>query len=174
MVGIVALIFTIKSLVLTVQESATELRIDPNYLCKIAKIESDWKPSAVNKKTSAKGLFQLTKPTESALRKRYKVSGDIYSPRTNSKLAALLTKEHSKYLKRKKLPTTHGNLYALHFFGITTGYRFLTTSDETKVKLRFPKAYRYNKVMIGNKTVGELKQYINKKLNRAKNCNELI
>lgn len=165
---------TLFSLITVVQQVSTSVGVEPNYMCKIAKIESNWNPKAVNKATKAKGLYQVTKSTEKALKRRYKLSGDVFSPELNTKLAALLTKEHSNYLIRKNLPVTYRNLYILHFFGIPSGYRFLTTSDETLVKDKFRKEYQFNKRLIGNKTIGQLKQLFQNKLNKAKNCNELI
>ena len=164
---------TILTLVGIVQQVASEVGIPENYMCKIAKIESNWKPNASNKGTNAKGLFQITKPTEASLRAKYKIEGDIFSPEVNSKLAALLTKEHINYLGRKGFEANYLNLYIIHFFGIPTGYRFLTTSNDTIVRKEFPREYKYNKSMIGNKTVGELKLFILEKLNKAENCNEI-
>ena len=170
-----AILFTaLFSLVTVVQQVSTSVGVEPNYMCKIAKIESNWNPKAVNKATKAKGLYQVTRPTEEALKRRYKLSGDVFSPKLNTKLAALLTKEHSNYLKRKGLLVTYRNLYILHFFGIPSGYRFLTTSDETVVKDKFQKEYQHNRRLIGDRTVGQLKQIFQNKLNKAKNCNELI
>lgn len=142
-------------------------------MCKIAKIESNWKPDAVNKATAASGLFQIVKSTEDSLRGKYKIEGEILDPEVNSRLAALLTKEHLEFLVKKSIEPNYLNLYIIHFFGIPRGYLFLTTSNETLVKEAFPRAYKYNKGMIGDKTVGEFKLLLQSKLDKAKNCNEL-
>lgn len=170
---LIGTLFTLASIVGSVQKASRLSEVPEDYMCKIMKLESNYKSDAHNKGTDARGLFQITKPTESVLRKRYNVEGDIFDPFVNSTLASMLTKEHITYLKKKQISVTYQNLYVLHFFGITTGYRFLTTSDDTKVKDAFPNAYKYNKSMIGDKNVEELKQYIQDKLDSAKNCKEI-
>lgn len=156
-----------------VRHAAREVGIDPDYLCKVAKVESNWNRKAVNRASGARGLFQITKPTEYNLRKKYRVYGDIFNAYTNAILAGHLTQEHIMYLQKKKMEVTHRNLYLLHFFGIPAGYRFLTTKNSEVLKDRFPREYKYNSKLFGNKTVGELKQYFENKLKKAANCGEL-
>lgn len=173
MQSVLVSIFTLFSLVANVREAANLTSVPEDYMCKIVKIESNWKPNAVNKSTNSRGLFQITSPTEKNLREKYKVIGDILDPYVNSLLASYLTAEHIKYLKTKGFEINNLNLYILHFFGIPDGYKFLTTSGIILVKDKFPRVYKYNKGMIGNKTVKQFKQYLQDKLNKAPNCDEV-
>lgn len=173
MQGLLAVLFSLSVVVSNVQEASMLTSVPQDYMCKIAKIESNWNPNAVNKATNSRGLFQITAPTEKNLRDKYKVIGDILDPYINALLASYLTAEHIKYLKNKGFKINDLNLYILHFFGIPDGYIFLTTNSMTLVKERFPKVYKYNKGIVGNKTVGEFKQYLQSKLDKSPKCSDV-
>lgn len=163
------------SVVDAIQKAASEHKISEDYLCKIAQIESALNPNASNASNAigAKGLFQITSSTQRLLEAKYKLSGDIFDPYYNSVLVSKLTQEHANILKRWNLEANHVNLYLLHFFGVSAGYKFLTTNSSVIIKDKFPKEYKYNKYFIKNLTVGQFKEKLAHKLNKAKNCRDI-
>lgn len=161
--------------VLQVKRIANKWNIRSEYMCKLAMVESNFKPKAKSRWSSARGLFQIIKSTEESIRKKHKiVKGNIYDVEYNTELASALTSDNIKYLKFKRLPLTYANLYVMHFFGLSDGYKFLTTNNKELTREVFPKAYKYNRALIGDKTIGELKETFVDKFVNASGCNQLI
>lgn len=178
---ILAIILTITvqasllSEVLQVKRIARKWQVGTEYMCKLAMVESNFNPKAKSRWSSARGLYQIIKSTEKAIRKKHKiVKGNIYDVEYNTELASALTSDNMKYLKFKGLPITYANLYAMHFFGLSDGYKFLTTNNKELTREVFPKAYKYNRALIGNNTIGELKEIFVDKFVNASGCNKLI
>lgn len=153
-----------------ITKTSKQYFLDKTYMCKLARIESNMNPKAKNKISSARGLFQITKATERAINGKYNISGDVFDPYHNSRIAGLLTRENVNFLKRKGYASSYNNLYAMHFFGLVDGYYFLKSKDNVKVKDILPRPYRYNKRLIGNKTVKELKDHFRYKFKNVIGC----
>jgi len=144
--------------------------VNKNYMCKIADIESGWNPKAKNKIGTARGLFQITKPTERSIRKQYGIIGDIYDPYVNSLMAAYLTQRNKAYLRRKRIKPTFINMYLAHFFGSRNSYIFLITNQDKLAKDVFPKEAIVNASRFKERTLKEVKQLFKKKLKEARGC----
>lgn len=161
--------------ILTVMNNAKLFGVQQTYMCKLAQIESNFNPKAKSPTSSARGLFQIINSTEKQLVKELGLDiGNIYDSNYNSYLASYLTSKSVKFLKRNNLPVTYTSLYALHFFGVSGGYKFLTTNNSELVKTYFPSAYKYNRGLIGNKTIGELKNTFKTKFSKKHSCKELL
>lgn len=149
---------------------STRYGVNSEYMCRLAYVESRTDPLAKNPKSSASGLFQIINSTEAYYAKKYNLRGDIFNANYNTTIATFYTLDSYKYLRKKRLPITMANLYAVHFFGPSKAYRFLTTRSSGKLKDLFPKAYKYNKGLFRNRTVSQLKRIFKNKFINAKGC----
>jgi len=148
-----------------------ELNINSDAMCKIADMESSWNIKAKNRNSSARGLFQIVNKTEQYIRAKYGIIGDIFDARVNSEIAGYLMKENIKYYKNKGIDPVGVDLYYAHFFGSYKAYLFKNLKEDMLMKDAFPKEYRYNKGLFGNRTIKVLKQILTKRYNEARGCN---
>lgn len=144
------------------------IKMDVPYdvLCSIAVVESNLNPNAVNPNSSARGLFQITRGTEEALKNKYGFKGSVFDPVTASVMAATLIKEFDT------VDVTE--TYTLYFFGEPVGRAVLALPDDAAIKEHAPLAYKFNKSLIGNKTKKQLMETFRIKLEGATQCQEKI
>lgn len=134
-------------------KAASAVGIDPSLLFTVAKVESNFKTSEVNKITGATGLFQFIPSTWSWLIKKYPHLGftaeDIRNPEKNALMGAVYLKSIqdtlTKALGRAVSPV---ELYMGHFLGPSGAIRFLRALMENPRAIAarmFPKAAKANK-----------------------------
>jgi hypothetical protein len=148
-----------------IQSAAETVGVSYSTMYKIAKIESNLNPKARNKKTSARGLFQIIKSTEKELRHKYDISGSIFNPYVNSLMGAYILKESLLYLRRYNIKETDVNAYLVHFFGKKGFGLFNLIDNKSKVCSTMRLACKYNSFMRG-KTAGEVREIFRTKLRK--------
>jgi hypothetical protein len=140
-------------------------------LSKIADIESGFNPVAKNPNSSARGLFQITEPTQRKLLKDGARVCDIFNAECNTEYAAILINLNIKYL-RKKLCRDYRirtyEVYLAHFFGANTAYRFLIADPNSIASEVFPKEAKYNPNIFKNRTIEEVGQLFKDKIKDAR------
>jgi hypothetical protein len=119
----------------------------------IAQIESSMNPEAKAKTSSASGLFQITKPTWTALVARYGRKhgfgmGDIMKPEANAKAAALLTSENNQKLATKlgREPDA-AETYTAHFLGANKAIKLLNAEPRQIAAKLLPAEAMANKAV---------------------------
>ena len=149
-----------------IETASNNVGVPYNIKYKIAKIESNLNPKAKNKRSSARGLYQIINKTEVYLRNKYKIKGSIYNPYVNSLMGAYLIKQSIKFFKRNNIYTSSLNIYLAHFLGNRGAYRFLNYKNDTKLCKVMGKICKYNRFLEG-KTIKETKTYFRNKLNNV-------
>lgn len=154
---------------LAIREASLKTDIKYETLAKFAYIESRYNPKARNSKSSARGLFQIIKTTQSQLEEKYDLHGDIYNPFYNALLAAVLAKETRSYYQKKGFKKiSEVDYYLAHFVGAYGSYKLKTVDQNKRACTVVKTACRSHKKMFKNKTVKEFRQYIQNKLDNAK------
>ena len=156
--------------------AAKKYNVKYSVLSKIADLESRFRSDVKNRYSTARGLFQLIESTERDLRKRCKISGDIFDAYVNSELGACLLRINTIYLQRKLGRTPEDwERYTLHFYGIQTGYRFIKMNDDLVGIYVFPRLARYNPYIFykhGDKknprTISEIKELFKEKIKNGR------
>jgi len=142
-------------------------------LSKIADIESGFNPYAESRVSSARGLFQIIRPTEKHLRVKYGITGNIFDAKVNAMLGALLIEENMESLSKLKVKVNDFSIYLAHFFGPHGAKKLLTTDNNRLGAMIFPIESKYNKFVFYNKyglprNIGEIKKLFKKKIERAR------
>lgn len=144
-------------------EVSLAMKIPYEYMCKVAYIESNFNPNARNPVSSARGLYQFINVTESVLRTKYGVRGNIFDARVNATLMAYLVKDNG-------IMDSYTSMYLMHFLGKSSYNKIAYARDTDLIKDICPRAYYFNKELIGNKTKKEFIEYIEEKLEQIKGC----
>ena len=139
-----------KALAIASQKSGVPIDI----LQKIANIESNFKPSASNKASSAKGLFQFTNVTWSRMMKlhrgEYGLIGNEspFDPTAAAFMGAAYIKDNMKQLQGVKSNLTATDMYIAHFMGANGAKNFLKAMAQNpsgNAAAMFPPAAAANK-----------------------------
>ena len=158
-------------LVNEIARAGEDAGVSPDFLCKVARMESGMNPTVTHKGSTARGLFGITRATELLIRDRYDIKGKILDPYTNALLAAYNTRESIRYMARRKVKDiTYNKLYLAHFFGPGMALKFLRIPDDTVAKTVFKTEYGANKSLFRDRTVGELKAIFKKRFDNTKGC----
>lgn len=147
-----------------VSSTAKEVGADEKIAAAIVKAESNFKASAKNPGSSAKGLYQFTRATWNTMVERYGEKygvskDDILKPEANAIMGALLTKENSEGLRRSlgREPTS-AEVYLAHFAGLGRAIKITKamTEDPNQPSSKFftKQQIAANKGVI-KKTIGE-------------------
>lgn len=118
-----------------IRQASSSVGVDANLLFTVAKIESNFKPSAQNKLTKATGLFQILPSTWGYLIKKYKHLGytasDINDPAKNAMMGAVYIKSIQDSLGSAlgRAPNAT-ETYLGHFLGPSGAARFLRALAE--------------------------------------------
>lgn len=158
--------------------AADETSIAYYIMSKVAYLESNHNPNAVNGNTrsSAKGLFQITKFISDHYKKTINREYDIFDPYYNSLIASKLMKDNVNYIYRKYKVCFNLKLeeyYLLHFLGASKTYKFMQAEPSDIGKEMFPQAYEWNKSIFTRKdgtfrTIFEIRAYLRNRMNKAK------
>lgn len=124
----------------SIQSAANAHGVDPNYLARLAQIESGMDPQAANPKSSARGLFQFINSTA----RQYGLA-DPLDPSQSADAAARLTLDNKKVLQQGlgREPTP-GELYLAHQQGGAGALKLLTNPDARAVDIVGQDAIRLN------------------------------
>ena len=151
-------------------EQAKLNNVDPKIALAIADAERGTDVNEANKRSTAKGIFQITdQPYKGA-------GGDPAKrddPYENIRVGTKLLGQNAQILRNlNKREPTPGELYATHFLGSTTGSKLLFTDPNTPVKdfLRSNNSEKMTEkilasnpeVLGGNKTVGDVRNWADK------------
>ena len=151
------------SVLSAIKKVANDTGTDFLYMCKLADIESKFDPNARNKRSSARGLYQIIRSTERSIRRKHNIKGSIYNPRVNALMVASLIKEYSPM-------KSYTGLYLMHFLGKRTYMTLADAHDSELVRNIIPKAYGANKGLIGNKTKKQFIKHIDELMDKARGC----
>lgn len=113
--------------------------IPKDYYDRVAHVESRNDPDAMNDKSSATGLFQMTQGTLDGIRDIHpelKLPKDVeeLTPDEQKKSMAALTVDNAKKLKSAGIPLTTPNLYFAHVLGISKAIEALKADDGAKLR----------------------------------------
>jgi hypothetical protein len=168
----------------TIIETFNNQELNPETGLVFAYLESSLDPKAKARGTSAEGLFQFTNSTWNDMVSRYgkkhgidKETADKFDPFHSSAMGAEYIKFNSERLKAHGNDINDTNLYLYHFMGPSGGRKFLKgykANPESPVSSVVSKsAIDRNKDIFKNKdgsirSVGEVYDYINQKVERAR------
>lgn len=160
----------------TINNSATQLGLNPHFVRRIAEVESGLNPKAKAKTSSASGLFQFTNSTWRQMVKEYGghlgiQMQDKNNPEANAIMGALHIRDNAKGLMDSlgRQPTS-GEVYMAHFLGLNGARALIRNYGRgiTAAKL-FPKAAKANKGLFYQKgkpvTVEHLYRLLSRKIN---------
>lgn len=160
----------------TINNSAMELGLNPQFVRRIAEVESGLNPKAKAKTSSASGLFQFTNSTWRQMVKEYGghlgiQMQDKNNPEANAIMGALHIRDNANGLKNAlgRDPTS-GEVYMAHFLGLGGAKSLLRNYGRgiSAAKL-FPKAAKANKGLFYAKgkpvTVEHLYRLLSRKIN---------
>lgn len=151
---------------------AASLKVDssggqlPTMLA-FAKIESNFRPTAQATGGSAAGLYQFTHATwtemVNSFGARHKITPDmVLEPLANATMMAERIKQYTDYLRVKQVFADTGNMYCLHFLGMTGGYNLILDAEGNKAagseraSAVFPIAAAANPSTFGDLTIKSL------------------
>ena len=152
-------------------------KIDPNVALAIADAERGPDVNTQNTRSTAKGIFQITeKPYLGA-------GGDPAKrndPYENIRIGTKLLGQNAQILRNQnKREPTAGELYTTHFLGSPTGTKLLTADPNMPIKdfLRSTNTKKMTEkilasnpeVMGGKKTVGDIRNWADKTVNKRLN-----
>lgn len=134
----------------TIIDAARRYNIQPEYLVRIANIESGGVPTAKSKLSSASGLFQFTKDTA----KDYGLQNP-FDPAQSADAAARFTRDNINYLKSKLgRDPTPAETYLAHQQGRQGAVNLLLHPDRRADQVINPAAITNNKGLL-DMTAGE-------------------
>lgn len=135
-----------------IKSSASENGLNPEFVHKVAKVESNLNPNAKNPNSSASGLFQFTNGTWRHLVNQYGKDLDISlrdknNPIANTKMASLYLRDNARKLTRiLDREPTQGEVYASHVLGLGGANKLIKNYGKGKIASAiFPKEARVNK-----------------------------
>lgn len=113
-----------------IEEASTKVNVPLPILLAFADIESGFDPNAASKAGTSAGLYQFTHDTWTEMVNnygvQYKITADmIFDPLSNATMAAARIKQYSSYLTLHHVPVDAGNMYCLHFLGMTGGVKLI-------------------------------------------------
>lgn len=153
----------------------SETEVTDTVIDNIIQSESAGDPSAKNTKSSAGGLGQFIDSTWLEMMKEHrsdltegKTDAEIIKMKTDPDLSREMTteyaKKNAKSLRSRGLDVTPGNIYLAHHFGIGGASKLLKSPpDATALSVVGESIIKANPYMKG-KTVGEILDIINKKM----------
>ena len=123
-----------------IRERATAAGIDPDYMVRMAQIESSGNPNARAATSTAKGLYQFIDKTW----KKFG-TGDVFDPNANTEAAIRLTRANMDGLSRALGRTPEPwELYLAHQQGLGGAIKLLTNPDAPASSLVKAKAITQN------------------------------
>jgi hypothetical protein len=162
------------SLPASAEKAAVITGMNPSLMGRMALAESGGKVDASNPDSTARGLYQINKPTWMSLVSKY---GDLYgvnikdieNPDANALMAARLAKDNSEALQAEfKRKPSDGEIYLAHFLGLKDAIKLMKATPSQAASLLFPKAAKANRAIFfdGKKprSVAEVYQLITSKV----------
>ena len=151
--------FGIKDILAT---KAAENRLPPELLNKIAGVESNYKSTAANPNSTAKGLFQFTDSTWKGMGGK---EGEQFNPEKNAELGAKFVRQNAEGLKNALgRDPTYGEVYASHFFGLKGAKDLLNMDPRTPMDQAVSAQVLKANPQLKNKTVGQVMAGLNNKV----------
>lgn len=149
------------------QSAAKRHGVDPNVLAVIGYHESKLNPNAKAKTSSARGLGQFIKETG----KSYGLRGDgSDSVEAQANALARYTADNRRAIMKANggREPTIGELYLSHFAGQGGGASIARAGDNTPIsKVLKASAIAANKSILQGKTVGQVKRWAERSMNKA-------
>ena len=156
-------------------KASSEYKVPYEYMSKIAHIESNFNANAKSRTSTARGLFQIIKPTETRLRALCGITGDIFNPTVNSRLAACLMSDNirilSKHFGKENLTVYH--VYVAHFLGINQAIKFIIADGDSISTELFPFEAKNNINIFYDsdgtpRTINRIREILKSKLHKAR------
>ena len=164
-----------------IKQAAKMVGLNENILINFAKLESSLNPAAKAPTSSASGLFQITNGTWKDLVLKHgdkygiDLSSDKNNPLYNSLMAAELAKDNLQRLSgyREAGIDDDTALYMAHFLGVGGAnklFNMLNRNPDANIRsVVSPSVYRANYSIMKDKSVSDLVQAMDTKLNMASN-----
>lgn len=168
-----------------VRKAASVVGMDPEAMVTFAKLESSLDPKAGASTSSAKGLFQITKPTWNGLLPKegpkYNVpeNADIFDPYYNSVIGISYAKQNAESVlplgRQAGLPD-EVSLYLAHHFGPSGSKRliqaYMSNPNQPTQDAVSSSTFSANQAALAGKTVGQYIQGLMTKMGNAANTPE--
>ena len=140
---------------------AAQHKLPPELLHKIAGVESNYKATAANPNSSAKGLFQFTDSTWKGMGGK---QGEQFDPEKNAELGARFVRQNAEGLKGAlgRNPT-YGEVYASHMFGLKGAKDLLGLDPKTPMNQAVSSQVLKANPQLQGKTVGQVMASLNAK-----------
>jgi hypothetical protein len=140
---------------------AAEHKLPPELLSRIAGVESNYKATAANPNSSAKGLFQFTDATWKGMGGKH---GEQFDPEKNAELGARFVRQNAEGLKGAlgRNPT-YGEVYASHMFGLSGAKNLLNMDPKTPMDRAVSSNVLKANPQLQGKTVGQVMASLNAK-----------
>jgi len=134
-----------------------------SFTDRLANAESGGDPNAANPASSARGLYQITAPTQAGIARNHPeanlpATGNL-TPQQQKIAALLLDQDNRTALSAQGVQPTDANAYGAWFLGAPTAAKVLTASDSTPVSaLTGSAAIKANPFLQGM-TVGDFRNW---------------
>jgi hypothetical protein len=140
---------------------AAQHKLPPELLSRIAGVESNYKATAANANSSAKGLFQFTDSTWKGMGGK---QGEQFDPEKNAELGARFVRQNAEGLKGAlgRNPT-YGEVYASHMFGLRGAKDLLNMDPKTPMDRAVSSQVLKANPQLQGKTVGQVMASLNTK-----------
>lgn len=136
----------------------------PDYMNKVASVESGGYPNAANPNSSATGTYQILDSTYNRYAGVLGLNGSKNDQANQQAVMDAYTNDSVHTLQGNKLPVTDANLYAMHFLGQTDGAHVLSAPDDAQLSdYLSPRVIAANKFLQGM-TVGDFKKWTETKM----------
>lgn len=156
-----------------------ESKVGQETISRLIHIESSGRADAQAKTSSARGLTQFIDNTWLAMIEKYRPDlsdslseGEVLDlrddPTLSIEMATRLADENIAVLERAGVEPTDGAVYLAHFAGIGTARKLLKGKDDEPASKYFSaSAVRANKSILEGKTVGDVKAWAERKMEKA-------
>lgn len=158
-----------------INSSAAQAGLNPEFVQKVAQVESGMNPNARNPNSSASGLFQFTNSTWREVVNKYgKEYGinvrDKNNPQANAQMASLYLRDNANKLARiLGREPSRGEVYASHFLGFGGANKLIKNYGKGQIAASlFPREAKANRSVFYQNgrpiTVEELYNYFSKQM----------
>lgn len=134
-----------------------------DYTNRLMKAESGGDPNAANPASSARGLYQITAPTQAGIARNHPeaklpASGAM-TPEQQKVAALLLDQDNRNALSAQGVQPTDANAYGAWFLGAPTAAKVLSASDNTPVSALTGSGAVQANPFLKNMTVGDFRNW---------------
>lgn len=134
-----------------------------DFTNRLMKAESGGDPSATNPASTARGLYQITAPTQAGIARNHPEANipatGTMTPEQQKVAALLLDQDNRSALAAQGVQPTDANAYGAWFLGAPTAAKVLTASDSTPVSALTGAGAVQANPFLKNMTVGDFRNW---------------